>query len=100
MGYWFSTRSRPARPLARNPSRRRSPERSMTRPPIRALTIGVAEPHPVPVAALDGAVSRAQRARAAFQAEGYEVQTIRISTRPLLGDLRDWSAARILDYAL
>jgi uncharacterized protein (UPF0210 family) len=72
----------------------------MTRPPIRALTIGVAEPHPVPAAALDGAVSRAQRARVAFQAEGYEVQTIRISTRPLLDDLADWSAARILDYAL
>jgi hypothetical protein len=27
----------------------------MTRRPIRALTIGVAEPHPVPPAALDGA---------------------------------------------
>ena len=72
----------------------------MTGPPIRALTIGVAEPHPVPAGALDGAVSRAQRARAAFQADGYEVQTIRISTRPLLDDLRDWSAERILDYAL
>jgi uncharacterized protein (UPF0210 family) len=72
----------------------------MTRPPIRALTIGVAEPHPVSANALGGAVSRAQRARAAFEADGYEVQTIRISTRPLLDDLGDWSAARILDYGV
>ena len=68
-------------------------------PPIRAITIGVAEPHPIPTDALATAVAAAQRTRTAFQAEGYEVQSIRIATRPMLDDLADRSPAAIVDYA-
>src|SRR5882762_1493355 len=69
-------------------------------PPIRAITIGVAEPHPIPPDALAGAVEGAQHSRTAFQAEGYVVQSIRIATRPMLDDLADWPATAIVDYGV
>ena len=69
-------------------------------PPIRTITIGVAEPHPIPADALASAVVAAQRARAAFVGEGYVVQSIRIATRPMLDDLADWLPTALVEYAV
>ncbi|WP_376795964.1 DUF711 family protein [Thermogemmatispora sp.] len=66
--------------------------------PIRTITLGVAEPHPLRAATI-GRVARQLRAIAArLQEAGYEVQTLRLATRPLLSDLADWSAADIARY--
>jgi uncharacterized protein (UPF0210 family) len=70
------------------------------RPPIRAITVGVAEPHPLSPAAIADGAARARRARDAFETEGYAVQSIRLSTRPVLEDLADWAPAAIVDYAV
>ena len=70
------------------------------RPPIRAITIGIAEPHPLNPDVIAGAAARARRVRDAFETDGYSVQSIRLSTRPILEDLSDWSPAAIVDYAV
>ena len=71
----------------------------MSLPTIRTITLGLEQPHPLSAAVLQQAAQILQRASARYQAEGYVVQTVRIATRPLLDDLADWSAARILAYA-
>jgi uncharacterized protein len=76
----------------------RLPETAV-RPPIRAITVGIAEPHPLTPDVISRGASRARRASDAFQAQGYDVQSIRLSTRPILEDLADWSQAAIVDYA-
>jgi hypothetical protein len=68
------------------------------KPPVRALTVGVPEPHPVPGPALSRSASFLHRARAAFAEAGYEVQTLRLSTRPALTDLSDWSPSALARY--
>lgn len=71
----------------------------MPKPPIRALTLGVAEPHPLDAAAVNRAAEKLRRAQDAFADAGYEVQTTRLSTRPVLSDLAGWSPDDTASYA-
>lgn len=67
--------------------------------PLRTLTLGIAEPHPLPVSVIEHAKTILQAATTRFTDAGYEVQTQRLSTRPLFDDLADWSPNDILQYA-
>ncbi len=69
------------------------------RPLIRTITLGLADPHPLDSKTIAHAQKLLQQAHARYHDAGYEVQTVRISTRPLLDDLADWSPAAILAYA-
>lgn len=71
----------------------------MSRPPVRALTLGVAATHPLAEEEVRRAASLLERAAAAFAAEGHEVQTLRLSTRPVLFDLRGWDRKALVQYA-
>ena len=71
----------------------------MTRIPVRALTLGVADPHPLSPQVLQKAASALHHATAGVTEAGYEVQTERLSTRPLLSDLSDWHPAALVRYA-
>jgi uncharacterized protein (UPF0210 family) len=71
----------------------------MSTPPIRTITLGVAEPHPLKGIVIRRAAAVLEHARKTYIDSGYEVQTVRLSTRPLFDDLVDWSAADILTYA-
>ena len=42
----------------------------------------MAEPHPLPEAAVIRGAAALRQAKAAFEEAGYEVQTLRLSTRP------------------
>ena len=66
--------------------------------PIRTITLGLAESHPLPSSAIRRAADALARASARYTEAGYEVQTVRISTRPVFDDLADWSASAMLDY--
>lgn len=68
------------------------------RHPIRTVTLGIAELHPLSSDTIAHAATLLQNAQARFINEGYEVQTVRISTRPLFDDLAGWSQTRILGY--
>ena len=69
------------------------------KPPVRAITVGVAEPHPLPEAAVIRGAAALRQAKAAFEEAGYEVQTLRLSTRPFLSDLTGWSRGSLVSYA-
>lgn len=71
----------------------------MYKPPVRTITLGLAEAHPLTATQIMQAASILQQARQRFTDAGYEVQTIRISTRPMLDDLADWSASQLVSYA-
>ena len=71
----------------------------MHHPPVRTITLGLEGAHPLSTAQITQAASRLEWARGHFSAAGYEVQTVRLSTRPLFDDLADWSASQILNYA-
>ena len=64
--------------------------RAVPKPPVRALTLGVAEPHPLDARTVNLAAEKLRRANATFEQTGYEVQTVRLSTRPVLSDLAGW----------
>jgi len=66
--------------------------------PVRALTLGVGEPHPLPDAVLEDVASTLHLIAGAVTRAGYQVQTERLSTRPMLTDLSDWSPASIVSY--
>jgi uncharacterized protein (UPF0210 family) len=66
---------------------------------IRTITIGIGEPHPLSDAALDRAVKLLKTAEPLFREAGYEVQTQRISTRPLFLDRLHAREAEIVNYA-
>lgn len=66
---------------------------------IRAITVFIGDPHPLPSAAIARAAEFLRRAQASAEAEGYVVQTTRIATRPLLEDLGYWDDAMLLAYA-
>ncbi len=70
----------------------------MAIPPIRTVTLGIAEPHPLPATAIQHAAAILARASERFTQAGYEVQTLRISTRPIFDDLEGWSPAALLHY--
>lgn len=59
----------------------------MERPVIRTITLGLGDPHPVAERRVEQAADLLGAARKAFAAAGYEVQTVRISMRPVLDDL-------------
>jgi uncharacterized protein (UPF0210 family) len=67
-------------------------------PPIRTITLGMAEAHPLTLVAIKRAATALQDASARFMAAGYEVQTVRLSTRPIFDDLANWSATDMLNY--
>jgi len=66
---------------------------------IRTITLGVADPHPLSPEAIRRAAATLQLASARYTEAGYEVQTVRLSTRPIFDDLADWSPAALVDYA-
>ncbi|HET8844579.1 MAG TPA: DUF711 family protein, partial [Ktedonobacteraceae bacterium] len=72
----------------------------MQKPPVRTITLGLEETHPLPATKITQAASVLKNAQKRFNEAGYEVQTIRLSTRPLFDDLADWSTERIVSYVL
>ena len=68
-------------------------------PPIRTITLGIAEPHPLPAAVFKKAKDILEYARARYVEAGFEVQTVRLSTRPLFDDLAEMSPAEFIGYA-
>lgn len=72
----------------------------MSLPTIRTITLGLEQPHPLPLAVLQQAAQSLRQVSVRYQEQGYTVQTVRLATRPFLEDLAGWSAARILAYAL
>jgi uncharacterized protein len=70
----------------------------MHTPPIRTITLGLADLHPLTSGAIRRAAAVLQKASARYTDIGYEVQTVRLSTRPVFDDLADWSSAALIDY--
>jgi uncharacterized protein len=71
----------------------------MPNAPIRTLTLGLAEAHPIPLEVIAHAGTILQRTSRRYTEAGYEVQTVRLSTRPIFDDLADWSPGALLTYA-
>lgn len=67
-------------------------------PPIRTLTLGIAEPHPIPTSVIEHAKTILQQASVRYSEAGYQVQTVRLSTQPILTNLAGWSVGAILAY--
>src|SRR5213078_3743565 len=70
-------------------------ERPVPRPTIRTLTLGVPGRHPLPARRLAGAAAALELVRTTFIAEGYEVQTVRLTTTSL--PAQEWDSADALD---
>ncbi|HJT56053.1 MAG TPA: DUF711 family protein [Ktedonobacteraceae bacterium] len=70
----------------------------MPNPPIRTITLGVAEPHPLKAATIQQAAAILQQASTRFAGAGYEIQTTRLSTRPIFDDLAGWSNTDLTGY--
>src|SRR5205814_8276343 len=70
----------------------------MRYPPIRTITLGIADAHPLTSAILKQAAAKLENASARYVEVGYEVQTVRLSTRPIFDDLADWSSTAIINY--
>src|SRR5882757_5900228 len=68
-------------------------------PPIRTITLGIAEPHPIPAPVIERAKTILQHARVRYSEAGYEVQSVRLSTQPIFTNLAGWSIGSILAYA-
>jgi uncharacterized protein len=60
--------------------------------PIRTLTLGVAEPHPLSAGVVATAAEALRRAEKACRDDGREVQTLRLSTRPVFEDMTPTAA--------
>jgi uncharacterized protein (UPF0210 family) len=60
--------------------------------PIRTLTLGVAEPHPLSGDVIAKAAAALRRAEAQCRDAGREVQTLRLSTRPVFDDMTPTAA--------
>jgi uncharacterized protein (UPF0210 family) len=71
----------------------------MTTHPIRTITLGIEEAHPLTGAVIERAASTLREASVRYAEAGYEVQTVRLSTRPVFDDLADWSPVDLLSYA-
>jgi uncharacterized protein (UPF0210 family) len=67
-------------------------------PPVRTITLGLADPHPLSFDKIQYAADTLQKASARYTEAGYEVQTVRLSTRPVLDDLADRSSDALLRY--
>ncbi len=70
----------------------------MPTPPIRTITLGLADSHPLKPEAIQRATAILKSASDRYIEAGYEVQTVRLSTRPIFDDLADWSSTAIIDY--
>lgn len=71
----------------------------MALPPVRTVTLGLEGAHPLRGEDIERAASILRRAGKRYAEAGYEVQTLRISTRSLFADLPDSSPAALLAYA-
>ena len=63
----------------------------MHTPPIRTITLGLSDPHPLTSGAIQRASAMLKSASVRYTEVNYEVQTVRLSTRPVFDDLADWS---------
>jgi uncharacterized protein len=70
----------------------------MHKPPVRTITLGLEQAHPLKPTIIAEAVRILDRACERFNDVGYEVQTVRIVTRPVFDDLADWAAGRVVGY--
>src|SRR5437870_5243144 len=70
----------------------------MPKPPVRTITLGLADPHPLSAMTIQHANAILQQASTRFQEAGYEVQTVRLSTRSIFEDLASWSPASLINY--
>ena len=68
-------------------------------PPIRTITFGIAEPHPITAPVIERAKTILQQARLRYSEAGYEVQSVRLSTQPIFSNLAGWSIGSMLAYA-
>ncbi|MBO0793603.1 MAG: DUF711 family protein, partial [Ktedonobacteraceae bacterium] len=66
--------------------------------PVRTITLGLAEPHPIATSAIRRAAAFLRQTRTRFTEAGHEVQTVRLSTRPLFDDMADQSNTTIARY--
>ena len=66
--------------------------------PIRTITFGIAEAHPLKSEILERAAAALHNASIRYTEAGYEVQTVRLSTRPIFDDLAGWSSSALLNY--
>jgi uncharacterized protein len=71
----------------------------MPKPPVRAITFGLADPHPLSATVIQRVKAILQQASSRYQDAGYEVQVIRLSTRSLFDDLAHWSPTSLINYA-
>src|SRR5262249_30206214 len=60
--------------------------------PIRTLTLGVPEPHPLSGDVVAKGAEALRRAETACRDAGYEVQPLRLSTRPVIQDMTPTAA--------
>lgn len=72
----------------------------MSQPPIRTITLGLAERHPLAAGTIHQAALTLQNATTRYREEGYEVQTVRLSTRSIFDDLAAWPDSAVLRYGL
>ncbi len=70
----------------------------MHTPPIRTITLGIADPHPLTPQAIRRAATILQHASARYAETGYQVQTTRLSTHSIFDDLADWPSTVIVNY--
>lgn len=70
----------------------------MDTPPVRTITLGIAEPHPLSFETVQRAASLLRQAGARSGEAGYEVQTLRISTRSIFDDLAELSDGEVVQY--
>ncbi len=71
----------------------------MHKPLVRTITLGLEDAHPLTARQIARAADILQRARQRFSDAGYEVQTVRISTRAVFDDLAERSDGELLAYA-
>ena len=72
----------------------------MPTPPIRTITLGLADSHPLTSETIQLASTLLKSASDRYTDAGYQVQTVRLSTRSIFDDLTDWSSTAIIDYIL
>lgn len=66
--------------------------------PIRTITLGISDSHPLTPTIIQHAATILQKATARYTEASYEIQTVRLSTRPIFDDLADWPSAKLLTY--
>jgi uncharacterized protein (UPF0210 family) len=70
----------------------------MSNAPIRTLTLGIEEQHPLSFDTIQWAGRQLHQAAERYQEAGYAAQTVRLSTRPVFDDLADWSDGELVRY--